>query len=218
MTRQTSHASADPASGPDPRANQKERTRSAVVAAATQMLREGIRPTVAEAAERARVSRATAYRYFPTQEALLVEVSQVNPAAEPVEQWLAQLEGGEAEERLRGLLATFNPIALREEVTMRSGLRSYLDAWLESRREGVEIPAVREGRRMRWLDEVLAPVRRQLPPARWKRLRHALALTLGIEAMVVMKDVCHASDSEALAALDWAAQALLRAALEEARK
>jgi len=49
-----------------------------------------------------------------------------------------------------------------------------------------------------------------------KRLQHALSLTLGVEAMVVLKDVCQASDREALNALEWAAQALLRAALEEA--
>lgn len=215
MTRQKYQDAAPPPA--DPRANQKQRTREAIVGAASGLLREGKHPTVAEAAELAKVSRATAYRYFPTQEALLVEVSQVNPAAEPVERWLAQLQGGEPAERLRGLIGTFNKLAFGEEVVLRTGLRAYLDTWLESRRHGEAPEAVREGRRMRWLDEALAPVRQQLTPARWRRLRAALSLTLGVEALVVMKDVCHASDAEALAALDWAAQALLAAALEEAR-
>jgi AcrR family transcriptional regulator len=200
----------------DPRANQKERTRSAVVAAATQLLRDGAQPTVAEAAELAKVSRATAYRYFPTQEALLVEVAQVNPAAEPVERWLASLEGGEPADRLRGLLGAFNSVVLTEEIALRTGLRVYLDTWLESRRRGEAPAAVREGRRTRWLDEALEPVRQQLRPAQWRRVRSALALTLGIEALVVMKDVCHLSDEEALATLEWVAQALLRAGLENA--
>src|SRR5687767_4797043 len=115
MTRSTyrKELEAPPA---DPRANQKERTRSAVVAAATQLLRQGAQPTVAEAAELAKVSRATAYRYFPTQEAMLVEVAQVNPAAESVEQWLASVEGGEPKERLDGLLATFNGVVVSEEI------------------------------------------------------------------------------------------------------
>lgn len=200
----------------DPRANQKERTRSAVVAAATQLLKDGAQPTVAQAAELAKVSRATAYRYFPTQEALLVEVAQVNPAVEPVERWLASLEGGEPADRLRGLLGRFNSLALTEEVALRTGLRVYLDIWLESRRRGEAPSAVREGRRTRWLDEVLEPVRQQLQPAQWRRMRSALALTLGIEALVAMKDVCHLSDEEALATLEWAALALLRAGLENA--
>jgi AcrR family transcriptional regulator len=202
----------------DPRANQKARTRQALVAAAAELLKAGSPPTVAEAAERAKVSRATAYRYFPTQESLLVEVSQVNPAAAPMEDWLAALQGGEPEERLRQLLARFNRLALQEEVALRTGLRVYLDTWLESRRQGAAPPAVREGRRMRWLDETLAPVRARLRPAQWKRLRAALALTLGAEAMVVMKDVCHASDPEALATLEWTALTLLQAALDEGAK
>jgi AcrR family transcriptional regulator len=197
----------------DPRANQKERTRAALVAAAAGMLREGIAPGVAEAAQRAKVSRATAYRYFPTQDSLLVEVTAVNPAIAPVEDMLDTLEGADANERMRRLLHSFIPIVQAEEMTMRTALRAYLDTWLESRRQGAPTPAVREGRRMRWLDKALAPVRQQLPPAQWRRLRAALSLVLGIEAVVVMKDVCHASDEESLATLEWAALALLQAGL-----
>ena len=41
-------------------------------AAARALLASGVTPTVAEAAETALVSRTTAYRYFPTQQALLL--------------------------------------------------------------------------------------------------------------------------------------------------
>src|SRR4051794_3607591 len=57
------------------RVNQKRRTRTAIVDAALALLDEGTTPTVAHAAEAARVSRATAYRYFPTQESLLLEAA-----------------------------------------------------------------------------------------------------------------------------------------------
>ncbi|MFZ2047810.1 MAG: hypothetical protein WAV12_27740, partial [Trebonia sp.] len=40
---------------------------------ARKLLREGKIPSVADAAEAARVSRATAYRYFPTQSSLIQE-------------------------------------------------------------------------------------------------------------------------------------------------
>ena len=202
---------------PDPRANQKLRTRQALVQAATELVRSGQELTLAEVAERARVSRATVYRYFPSPESLSIEVAQVNPVAEPVEQWLQSVDAADPGERLRGLLGTFNKLVLAEQVTMRTALRAYLDTTLENHRRGEEATTVREGRRIRWLDETLAPVRHRLTPAKWRRLRSALALTLGIEAVVVQKDVCHASDAETLATLDWAAQALLKAALEEAR-
>jgi AcrR family transcriptional regulator len=207
-----------PKSPADPRANQKERTRNAVVDAAATFLRQGTQPTVAEAAELAKVSRATAYRYFPTQEALLVEVAQVNPATESVERWLAEAKGDDPAALLSGLLTAFNDVARREEIVLRTGLRVYLDTWLENRRRGAVPAAVREGRRTRWLDEVLEAVRKDMRPAQWRRLRSALALTLGIEPLVVMKDVCRLSDEETLTTLLWTAQTLLRAGIEDSSK
>lgn len=197
-----------------PRANQKERTRKALVDAAKDLARGGAAPTVAEAAEHARVSRATAYRYFPTQESLLVEVSDVTPTVEPIEDMLRKLSGDDNEARLLQLVDTFMPVVVAEEVPLRAALRVYLDTWLEARRRGEIAPKVREGRRIRWLDTALEPVRKKLPKAEWRRLRAALSLTLSIDALVVMKDVALLDDEEALAVLRWAALVLLRAGLQ----
>jgi AcrR family transcriptional regulator len=198
----------------DPRANQKARTRAAIVEAALQLSREGTTPTVAQAAAQARVSRATAYRYFPTQEALLVELA-VTPGVARVEALLAELPSDDVEQRLLLLLDTFGPMVLAEEAQLRRALWVYLDTWLRSRRHpDSELPAVREGRRMRWLDHVLAPLP-GMPEAQRRRLRAGLALTFGIDSVVIMKDVCGLNDEEALAVLRWAATTLLRAALDE---
>lgn len=201
----------------DPRANQKARTRAALVQAARQLMRDGVPPSVAEAADAALISRATAYRYFPTQEALLLEVASVSPAVEEIEAELAALPGADPAQRLDALLQRFNAVVFDEEASMRASLRVYLDTWLANRRNGVEAPVVREGRRMRWFDQVLAPARAELGEARWQRLRAALALTLGADAMVVMRDVCRLEQAQALSVLRWAAGALLQAALDEAR-
>ena len=204
----------------DPRANQKARTRAAIVEAAARLLARSGPPTVAEAADEAKVSKATAYRYFPTSEALLLEVSELTPAVAPVEAMLDALPDElPAEDRLLRLVDSMAPIVQAEEVPMRAALRVYLETWLRDRgsERASSIP-VREGRRIRWLDAVLAPVRRELGDARAKKLRSALAFTLGIEALVVLKDVCRIDDEgEALSVQRWAAAALLRAALDEAR-
>jgi AcrR family transcriptional regulator len=204
------------ATGQDPRANQKARTRAAIVEAAQELRRAGRTPTVGEAAERARVSRATAYRYFPTQEALLVELDEVAPTLGPVEDAIRGLEGDDVEARLLALMDAFGPIVVAEETHMRRALLVYLDTWLRERRNGGgEAAEVRAGRRMRWLQRVLEPVA-DMDEERRRRLQCALALTLGIDALVVMKDVCRLDDEEALATLRWAATALLRAGVDSA--
>ena len=199
----------------DPRANQKARTRAALVEAALQLYRGGVTPTVAQAAAQARVSRATAYRYFPTQDALLIELA-ITPGVAPVEELLAHLPTVDVEQRLLRLLGTFGRIVIAKEALFRSALRVYQDTWLRSHRHPEkELPAVREGRRIRWLDHVLGPLP-GMPEAQRHRLRAGLALTLGIEPLVIMKDVCGLNDDEALAVLQWVAVTLLRAALDEA--
>ena len=198
----------------DPRANQKARTRAAIIAAAQELQRQGTEPTIEQAAEQARVSRATAYRYFPTKEALLVELSDMVPDAAHVDALLANPAADDIEERLLLLIDTFDGIVLAEEEHFRTFTRVAMDTWLRSHRNGDDAPVVREGRRMRWLETVLAPL--ELPPERKRLLQAALALTLGAEAIITMKDVCRLDNDETLAVLRWAATAILRAALQDA--
>ena len=199
----------------DPRANQKERTRAAIVEAAGRLVREGKAPSVAEAAVAAKVSRATAYRYFPTPESLHVEVAGITPVFAPVEQLVQALEGDDVEARLATFLDAFFGVSFAEEARMRIALKVYLETWFASQNAKGEVPPVREGRRMRMLDQVLAPARPGLSDAQWERLKAALALTSGPDAMVVMKDVCRLGNDEALNVLQWAARALLKEALGE---
>ena len=61
---------------PGGRANQKERTRQALLAATRTLLADGQAPTIARAAERALVSEATAYRYYSDVQNLLRDAFQ----------------------------------------------------------------------------------------------------------------------------------------------
>jgi len=199
----------------DPRANQKARTRAAIVEAARRLHDgNGEAPTVARAAEAAGVSRATAYRYFPTQESLAVELADMPRLTEDAEAVLAGLATDDVEERLLRLVDTFNPIVFAAEEEMRRALHVYLDTWLRGVRTSGGPPALRVGRRIRWLEQVLEPA--DPPEENRRRLQAALALTLGGDSMVIMKDVCGLDDEEALAVLRWAAVALLRAGIAEA--
>src|SRR4051812_20616854 len=114
----------------DPRANQKARTRAAIVEAAERLREQtGETPRVAEAAAEAGVSRATAYRYFPSQEALEVEVSDIGPDVAATEAALERLPSDDVEARLVALLDVFNPIVAAKEEHFRRALWVYLDTW-----------------------------------------------------------------------------------------
>lgn len=198
----------------DPRANQKERTRAAIVEAATKLMRDGAAPSVADAAAAAKVSRATAYRYFPTPESLHMEVAGINPAMASTEELVATLEG-DAQSRALQTLEALNSTVFANEAQMRMALKVYQEVWFAGRGDRPNTP-IREGRRMRWLANALASAK--LPRAHQRRLEAALALTAGAEAMVVMKDVCKLDDKEAQDVLRWAAQALLAAGLEASQR
>lgn len=202
----------------DLRSNQKARTRAAIVEAALGLLRDGVTPTVLGAAEAAKVSRATAYRYFPTQDSLLSEVMTITPSSEHVQAALEGMVSQDPQERLSHLLGLFNRIVVDEEGEYRAALRVYLETWFEVRRGAIRTPPkVRAGRRMQWLEEVLRPLADRLSPPLAKRLKSALALTLGIDSIVIMKDVCGLDDHEALEVLEWVARMILQGAIDESR-
>jgi AcrR family transcriptional regulator len=197
------------------RVNQKRRTRAAVVDAAKDLLQQGITPTVAQAAEAALVSRTTAYRYFPTQESLLVELS-VNLDVDDLEALVAQpVDAATAPARVLELVDRLNRHVQAEEVQYRTAMRLYQDQWLEAVANGEDNPLVREGRRGRWLETCLAPVAGTVPTADLERLIQALSLVAGAEAMVVLRDVCHLDGDDALAVTDWVARVLLEATFGE---
>lgn len=197
------------------RVNQKRRTRAAIVNAALELVRQGATPTVAQAAEAALVSRTTAYRYFPTQESLLLEVA-VHTDVDEIEELIARPpEDGDPVDRLLQVIRDLNRHVLADEVRYRMAARLYIDMWLSAVAEGEEAPVVREGRRIRWFTDVLAPLRDELSEEGFARLIAALSLVAGAESMIVLRDVAHLDEESAVEVAEWAAKALISAALAE---
>jgi AcrR family transcriptional regulator len=195
------------------RINQKRRTRTAVLEAAARLVREGKTPSVAEAAEAASVSRATAYRYFPTQESLLVEVATTGGPA-----WMHDVLGplassDDAEARVQAVVDALTAVMVEHDRGLRTMLKISLERSLE---DGRNTP-VREGRRASYLDEALAPLRGTLPPGELERLNAALGMVIGTEALVVLRDIYGLDPDEARSLMRWAASVLFRAATEEWR-
>jgi AcrR family transcriptional regulator len=186
------------------RERQKNRTRRAVVSAAAELIRAGRTPTVAEAAEAADVSRATAYRYFPTQGMLLAEVA-LFAAGGPIDPGGPE-DGLPVPEAVARLVRRAGEWAYDSEQPLRTLLRLSLDPSANVRRPG---------HRTGWIADVLAPVRDGMDPAAYERLANALTLVVGIDPVVVMTDIAGATREQGLDALEWTARTLTEAALAE---
>lgn len=199
--------SAQPESAqPSGRSAQKRRTRRALVDAAAQLVAEGIVPTVAQAAERADVSRATAYRYFPTQGSLLVHVST------PLEDLRRVLEQADDEDVVHRVELIVRAIAAWC-YDNRTVLFELTRAMAEISDEGLDADRMRH--RQYWIDEALLPVRDRLTDEAYARLFGALALFVGPEPIAVMQSVSRLPRDEAIESLAWAATTLVRAQLAE---
>src|SRR3954447_18722458 len=105
------------------RVGQKRRTWQALVDAARQLIADGTAVTVDAAAAHARISRATAYRYFPTKDDLLV-------AAHPEVTFTSLLPDPpprDARTRLDLVVTAFIELVVDTEPQQRAMLRASLE-------------------------------------------------------------------------------------------
>jgi len=185
------------------RAAQKSRTRDALVVAARELVASGVSPTVEQAAAAAAISRTTAYRYFPTQRALLA-------AAHP-ETGTASMLGDDPPRdpaaRLDVVIREFTAMILRTEAQQRTMLRLSLEAAPSG---GLPL---RQGRAIAWITEALEPLRERLGNEALHRLVLAIRSAVGIEALVWLTDIARLSSDDAVDVMRWSAQALLSSAL-----
>ena len=195
--------------------NQKLRTRRALVDAALELTRQGKSPSVAEVADAALVSRATAYRYFPTPEALALQVAADlhGPLHETI---FGGLTATDVSGRVDRVVRELNARVFGDESLYRNMLRASLDLWLKDAAQRPDEVPVRQGRRRTWIAAALEPVQGRVSDADRDRLAAALALTCGTEAMIATRDVCQLEPDAAIDVLAWAAEALVAQALAAA--
>ena len=190
------------------RTNQKQRTRNALIAATRELLADGVTPTVEQAAAAAAISRATAYRYFPNQGALLVAAYPVLEARS----LLGEDAPAEVEARLAAVVQQLARFTVESEPQLRTMLRLSLDPDEERRGELL----LRRGRAIAWIEDALQPLRGRIPDEEVHRLVLAIRCAVGIEPLVWLTDIAGVSRDEAVDIMRWSAAGLLRSALGDA--
>lgn len=189
------------------RANQKLRTRNAIVRAVAELSRTGREVTMPEVARAAMVSEATAYRYFPDLVSLLQEaiagqlpvpaqaLAPVADSADPVERIAAATE-----------------FLLRHVLSHQGVVRALVAATIT--RPGQ--PQARPGLRFGLIDSALSPLDGTLgaaDPAALTQLKRDLAVVVSAEALFNLTDAGGLGAEEAIASIVHTAVTLTRAAL-----
>jgi AcrR family transcriptional regulator len=191
------------------RPNQKTRTRKDLLQAASRLMKQGRSPSLEEIAEEALVSRATAYRYFPSVEALLVEAA-VDVATPEAGELFRDDTSRDPVERVQRAEAAVHDVIIANESLLRTMLAHAIQRGIQSD-ENASLPR-RQNRRTPLIEAALAPARDQFKPADLKILTKALGFIMGPESVVVAKDVLQLDDAETRKLKRWVIRALVEAA------
>jgi AcrR family transcriptional regulator len=198
-----------PDSGPP---GPRGRTYRRLLGHAMTLVRRGRIPTVPELAVKARVSRATAYRCFPSRSKLISAV--VAESLAPVRRFEPKATDGLG--RVRELFDKTFPLFKRYEPHMRAALQLALEHESLERMRILEEEPYRRGHRRYMLHRAAAPLEATLGPEAYERLLKALSLVYGIESYVVLRDIWGASYREVEAVARFMLEALIESALRQA--
>lgn len=192
----------------------KARTRRLLIDTAMSMYEQGIFPSITDVANAAQLSRATAYRYFPTQSALVS--AMVDESLGPILAW--QPTQPDARQRIAELLSFAYPRMLQHEGVLRAALHLSLQQWAADRSNPNSEEKLVRGNRKRLLKLAVEPLEGKLSPEALQRVIYSFSLIYGSEVFMVLKDIWHLDDAGIQDVTQWMGKAILLQAETDARQ
>ncbi|WP_425236337.1 TetR/AcrR family transcriptional regulator [Ulvibacterium sp.] len=181
------------------RTNQKIETRGKILISAQYFLNKGLAFNLEDIAKRTGVSRATIYRYFSNVDVLAAEAALDVSTKSPVTIF-ENLHGKTIEDKVLEIQDYYNILATNHEKLFRKYLSTVLDSGTSTQKRGA--------RRKKTLQLVLENTNYTSKEKR--DLSNLLTILMGIEPLIVTKDVCGLSDDESFELLKWGMELLLK--------
>ena len=185
---------------------QKLNTRGKILEAAHRLLQQNTSLSLETVAKEAGVSRATIYRYYSSTESLATElVLHLNvPDAQML---VDQQKSKPISNALLGIQDTYLDFILENE----SASRAFLGAILSATDTKLE----RGQNRLQTLRTYFEVAGKDLNPKLREKLTQVSVLLMGIESIIVSKDVCGLNDEQSKEMLQWVLKMVLKGCLNE---
>jgi len=183
---------------------QKLKTREALVKKANELLKNGDLISISGVAQAAGISKATAYRYFTTVEALVREASLQLKASNKADIF-AGVDSMDLENRLLRLIDYHFKLFTENE----QEFRLFLSAVIGDSVKNEERPS-RGGRRIELIIEALAPIRNKVASEEFQQLVYSLTLVFGIESITILRDLCRLDNDAILKNWKWTVTQLVK--------
>ena len=183
------------------RKNQKLKTRDKIIEAANELLNSGEELNMDKVAKKAGISRATTYRYYSSPELLAVQLNlNLNvPSPKQMTDSLSELS------LEKGMLEVQNQF-LNFIFKNENSSRTFLSAFLS-----MTSPELKRGEnRLKTIKKFLSNSSNDLNEDTKEKLKYIAVLLMGIEAVIVTKDVCGLDEEKSREILTWGLEMVLK--------
>lgn len=185
------------------RTNQKAQTKAGILDTCKKLMDKKREISLEDVANEAGISRATIYRYYSNIETLMTEASLHIQHKTP-DEILQEVENLSFEDRILHVQKHYNQLAQEHEVAFRRYLSAVLAESITSKVK------LRGARRVQSLNKVLAPFKNKLDGTTYNKLINAASILMGIDPLVVCKDICDLDNQESTETLEWAMDMILK--------
>ena len=183
------------------RKNQKQKTRHQILQSAKWFLSHGKEFTLDDVAEKASISRATVYRYFSNTEVLSREAALDLSTRSPQEV-VDSISSRNLDELLLEIQNYYNNLSLNNESAFRKYLSVVIAAPKKGRKRGARRPKAIQLALDKYPDEISKGDK--------ERLAVIAATLMGIEPLIVTKDVCQLDNEASKEILRWGLELMLK--------
>ena len=180
------------------RTNQKIATRGKILISAQYFLNNGIDFNLEDIANRSGVSRATIYRYFSNVDILAAEAG-LDFKTKSSETIYENLKGKTLKHKILEIQDYYNMLAIDNEKLFRKYISAVLNSSTPTHKRGA--------RRKKTLQLVLKNTNHTSKEK--KDLSNLLTILMGIDPLIVTKDVCGLNNSESIKLMKWGIELLL---------